>query len=143
LVAGRHVLVVDDNNVNRLLLEAMLKKSDAQITCVEDGQEALAAITGGTVFNLVFMDCQMPVMNGFEATRRIRQWEQETGARRLPVIALTAGVLDEERQLCTDAGMDDFLAKPVSVKTLVETIAKWVTSPKNTAGNSCVVQEED
>jgi len=143
LVAGRHFLVVDDNNVNRMLLEVMLKKSDAQITCVEDGQQALDTITGGTVFDLVFMDCQMPVMNGFEATRGIRQWEQETGARRLPVIALTAGVLDEERQLCTDAGMDDFLAKPVSVKTLTETITRWVTGPKGTASNSGVVQGKD
>jgi CheY-like chemotaxis protein len=142
LVAGRHFLVVDDNNVNRLLLEVMLKKSDTQIICVEDGQQALDTITGGAVFDLVFMDCQMPVMNGFEATRKIRQWEQETGTRRLPVIALTAGVLDEDRQLCTDAGMDDFLAKPVNVKTLAETIARWVAGPKGTASDTVFGQGE-
>ena len=72
----------------------------------------------------------MPGMNGFEATKRIRQWEKETGARRIPIIALTARVLNEERQLCTDAGMDDFIAKPVSLEMLTATIGRWITSPK-------------
>ena len=129
-LAGRHFLVVDDNDVNRMLIRAMFNKSEARITCVENGQQALDAITEGTAFDLVFMDCQMPVMNGFEATKLIRQWEKETAAQRIPVIALTAGVLDEERQHCTDAGMDDFIAKPVSMETLTSTIARWTASSK-------------
>ena len=129
-LAGRHFLVVDDNDVNRMLIRMMLKKSEARITCVENGQQARDAITEGTAFDLVFMDCQMPVMNGFEATKQIRQWEKETGARRIPIIALTAGVLNEERQHCTDAGMDDFIAKPVSLEMLTATIGRWITSQK-------------
>ncbi|MCE1225595.1 MAG: ATP-binding protein [Geobacteraceae bacterium] len=128
--SDRHFLVVDDNNVNRIMLEAMLKKFGARITCVENGQQALDAITGGAVFDLVFMDCLMPVMDGFEATKQIRQWEQKTKTRRLPIIALTAGVLEGEQQHCADVGMDDFVGKPVSMKTLATTIALWLNNPQ-------------
>lgn len=129
-LADNRFLVVDDNSVNRMLLEVMLSRFDGQVTSVEDGRKAVEAVTAGTRFDLVFMDCQMPVMNGFEATEKIRQWERETGAPRLPIIALTAGVLETERQHCIDVGMDAFLAKPVSFKTLTATVAHWMTERK-------------
>ncbi len=126
LLPDSRFLVVDDNEVNRMLLEVMLSRFGGQVVCVENGRQALEAVTAGTGFDLVFMDCQMPVMNGFEATEQIRLWEQQTGAPRLPIIALTAGVLEAERQHCSDAGMDAFLAKPVSVKTLAATVTAWL-----------------
>ncbi|MBX9917792.1 MAG: response regulator, partial [Nitrosomonas sp.] len=74
---------------------------------------------------LVLMDCEMPVMNGYQATEKIRQWERETGNTHLPIIALTANAFEDNRQRCFAAGMDDFLAKPVNMNLLVVTLNKW------------------
>ena len=79
----------------------------------------------GTVYDIVFMDCQMPVMDGFEAVRQIRALEQKTG-RRTPVIALTANAHNEERTECMAAGMDDFLTKPTSQARIAAALARWV-----------------
>lgn len=121
-----HVLIVEDNATNRKVVESMLKKLDIQCQSVENGQEAVSFITRGESVDAVLMDCQMPVMDGFEATRAIRQWEQEAGLPRLPIIALTAGAFAADRQDCSDAGMDDFLAKPLSLKALEAVLDKWL-----------------
>ncbi|MDO8930751.1 MAG: response regulator, partial [Rhodocyclaceae bacterium] len=90
-----------------------------------NGLDAVEAVTAGARrHDLVLMDCQMPVMDGFEATRRIRAWEQGAGCAPLPIVALTAGAFAEDRDHCLAVGMDDFLAKPVDLKQLRSTLEK-------------------
>jgi CheY-like chemotaxis protein len=100
---------------------------------VENGLEAVQAIQGGARPALVLMDCQMPVMDGYEATRQIREWQRAQQAAgqavALPIVALTAGAFESERQACLDAGMDDFLAKPLDVKALRDMLDKWIAAP--------------
>jgi CheY-like chemotaxis protein len=122
------VLVVEDNDVNRKVVGAMLAKSRLDIEYVENGQLAVDAITGGRKFDLILMDCQMPVMDGYAATRAIRAWEAASGAAHVPVVALTAGAFDEDRERCIAAGMDDFLTKPVHLDELEAKLAKWLNS---------------
>ena len=121
------VLVVDDEVTNRLVLELMLVKLGAKVRCVEDGAQALAVIERGEVPHLVLMDVQMPVMGGFEATAAIRRLEGEGVTGHLPIVALTARVLDDDRERCIAAGMDDFLAKPVILEDLGAMLKKWAT----------------
>lgn len=127
------VLVVEDNAVNRSVVERLLKKLGQNVECVENGKEALRAITAGLAPDLVLMDCHMPIMDGFEATRRIREWEGAQGRYRLPIVALTASAFGEDRNHCLGAGMDAFLAKPVSVSDLHAMLATWAR--KSTAND--------
>jgi signal transduction histidine kinase/ActR/RegA family two-component response regulator len=120
-----YVLVVEDNTINRKVIEALLKKFGIPYACVGNGEEALTAVTAGVAPRIVLMDCQMPVMDGFTATRAIRDWEAAHGRPRLPVIALTADAFPEDRAHCLAAGMDDFLAKPIVCEQLQALIAKW------------------
>lgn len=126
--AQRFVLVVEDNLTSRLVIESIFKKRGVRCESVENGSEALDRIMAGLQPDLVLMDCQMPVMDGFEATRRIRAWEQENGKARLPVVALTAGAYEEDREQCLAAGMDEFLTKPVDVNTLITTLGRFEKS---------------
>jgi signal transduction histidine kinase/ActR/RegA family two-component response regulator len=118
-VREAHVLVAEDNPVNQLVVRAMLERRGMKVTLVEDGARALAAIQEGT-FDLVLMDCQMPVMDGYEATRLIRAAQQK--GPRIPIVALTANAMAEDRQLCTDAGMDGYLTKPITAAALYEVL---------------------
>jgi len=124
-VSGR-VLVVEDNLTNRKVVEAMLTKLGLSVSLVDDGQQGVAAVIRGDRPDLVLMDIQMPVMDGYAATRRIRQWEAEQGREHLPIVALTASAFSEDRQNCLSAGMDDFLAKPVDIGELQRTLSKWI-----------------
>jgi CheY-like chemotaxis protein len=111
-IAG-HVLLVEDNPVNALVAEASMAQMGLTITLVTDGQQALdLLIPGPHPYDIVLMDCQMPVLDGLEATRRLRIHEHDTGSPNVPVVALTANALPQDRQRCTAAGMDDHLAKP-------------------------------
>ena len=94
----------------------------------ENGQEAVDLITGGSRPAIVFMDCQMPVLDGFKATETIRAWELENNKPRLPIIALTAGAFDEDRDKCAVAGMDDFLAKPLNLPDLDAVLKTWTSA---------------
>ena len=125
-LAHRRVLVVEDNAINRVVVTAFLGNLGIRFETVENGQEAVDAITGGIRPDLVLMDCQMPVMDGFTATQRIRQWEADARQPRVPIIALTAGVFEDDRQRCIAAGMDDFLSKPINVSDLALMLAKWM-----------------
>jgi len=119
------ILVVEDIAANRMVIGAMLKKQGMRFESVENGQKAVECIAAGMRPDLVLMDCEMPVLDGFEATRRIRLWEGGRDTRRMPIIALTAHAFEEDRQHCSDAGMDGFLTKPISYRKLVATLEKF------------------
>lgn len=116
------ILVVEDNEVNQLVARATVTKFGFDVDVVANGAEAVAA-TGATPYAAVLMDCHMPVMDGFEATRAIRSRERH---HRLPIIAMTAGALDGDRERCLAAGMDDYLAKPVDAAELDAALTRWV-----------------
>jgi two-component system sensor histidine kinase/response regulator len=113
-----HVLVVEDDMVNQQVLSAILGKLGATVTLADNGRVALESIENGGVFDLVLMDMNMPEMNGPDATRAIRTFEQATAREPMPIIALTANALREHRDICLEAGMDDYLTKPVTVEKL-------------------------
>ena len=121
---GHHILLVEDTLVNQRLGEMLLGKHGYRVSVAADGEQALDAWLNGD-FDLILMDMQMPVMNGMEATRAIRLREVETGrTRRIPIIALTANALAEDRELCLAAGMDDFIAKPFKAEAMLAVIRK-------------------
>jgi len=124
--AADQVLVVEDNPTNRKVVEAMLRKLNVPRASVGNGQLAVEAIMSGMRPALVLMDIQMPVMDGIEATTQIRQWEAENGQPPLPIIALTAGAFEEDRQQCLAVGMDDFMTKPLNLGELEKMLNKWV-----------------
>ncbi|MGD9600340.1 MAG: response regulator [Gammaproteobacteria bacterium] len=119
--AGRtamRVLLVEDNQVNQLVALAMLEETGCIVDTAADGAEALACWARGS-YDLVLMDCQMPVLDGFEATRRLRTREEDEARERTRIVALTANAFAEDRARCLEAGMDDFLAKPFTREQLV------------------------
>jgi CheY-like chemotaxis protein len=120
------LLLVEDNQVNRKVIAAMLEKLGCRVRSVENGKEAVDAICGGELPDLIVMDCQTPVMDGFEATRRIRAWETELKRPRLPIVALTAAAFDSDRTRSLEAGMDEFMTKPASMQTLHDTLKKYL-----------------
>ncbi|GJJ02981.1 hypothetical protein RugamoR64_35190 [Duganella rhizosphaerae] len=119
-LAGVRVLLVEDNPINQQVAKGILELAGATVTLAEHGEKALQLLRGDLRCDLVLMDVQMPVMDGFTATRAIRD---ELGLT-LPVIAMTAGVMESEREQCIAAGMDDFIGKPVDVEQMFATIAK-------------------
>jgi signal transduction histidine kinase/DNA-binding response OmpR family regulator len=126
--ASLRILIVEDNLVNQKVVVAMLKKAGHEFEVAGNGVQALEALERGS-FDMVLMDCQMPVMDGYEATRQIRRREGATGGH-LPIIALTANAMLEDRERCLEAGMDDHLAKPVKPASLVKMIATWAPKGK-------------
>lgn len=125
---GRRVLVVEDNPINRLVAERMLRRHGLEVASVEDGLAAVERLTRTNApFDLVLMDCQMPELDGLDATRRIRAWEQAQPSRRhVPIVALTAGAFDEDRDRTREAGMDDFLTKPIDARLLAERLSSFL-----------------
>ncbi|MBO1926446.1 response regulator [Thiomicrorhabdus sp. 6S2-11] len=108
------VLVVEDNQVNQLIAKKLLEKIGVKVSVAENGKQALEVLRH-TTFDLVFMDCQMPVMDGFEATRQMRKFDRNT-----PVIALTANIQPADRQACYQAGMNDFISKPFKPEDITQ-----------------------
>jgi CheY-like chemotaxis protein len=124
-LAGR-VLVVDDNPVNALVATAMLKRVGLDVEVAEDGLAALARMRSGGI-DLVLMDCQLPLMDGWEATRRWRR--SESRGQRLPIVALTANAVLGDRERCLAAGMDDYLSKPVDLEALIAVVTRLLARP--------------
>lgn len=134
---GSKILLVEDSRINQAFVEEVLAQLACAVTTVSNGQEALNTLASHT-FDLVLMDCQMPVMDGFEATRRICSMKENgTIDKDLPVIALTANAMKGDRQRCIDAGMNDYITKPVRKKELKEKIYFWIKREK------IVVAEEE
>ena len=119
------VLLVEDDRVARYVVEKMLAEQGCSVEIAKDGREAVAAAAAGE-YDLVFMDCQMPIMDGYEATARIRNLEGKQ--RRTPIIAMTASVMPGQREKCRAAGMDDFIGKPLDLERLQATLARWVNT---------------
>jgi signal transduction histidine kinase/ActR/RegA family two-component response regulator len=119
------VLLVEDNPINQEVARAMLDQLGAHTTIVADGRAAVAAFERER-FDVILMDLQMPVMDGLEATRRIREAEGATGAARTPIVAVTANALSGERERCLAAGMDDYVVKPFTFATFRAGVERWL-----------------
>lgn len=120
-LAGLRLLLVEDNYLNQQVASELLKAEGAVVDVASDGAEGLACMAGDRRFDAVLMDMQMPVMDGYEATRRLRA----QGHTSLPILALTAHVLEAERAVCRAAGVDDFIAKPIDFEELIGTVARY------------------
>ncbi|MCA8972000.1 MAG: response regulator [Planctomycetes bacterium] len=127
-VAPSRVLVVDDNSINRLVASRVFEKLGCEVLCAEDGAVGLRVLAESDV-DIVFMDCSMPVMDGFEATRRIRELDSDYS--RIPIVAMTANAMRGDRERCLAAGMDDYVTKPIRIRTirLAAGMDDYVTKP--------------
>jgi two-component system, sensor histidine kinase and response regulator len=123
---GHRILLVEDNPVNQRVAQRLLQKLAAEVTIANNGAEALERLAEST-YDAVLMDCQMPVMDGFTAARRIRELERQNGpGRRLPIIALTANVMSEDRENCIAAGMDAHVGKPIEPAQLIDCLGRYL-----------------
>jgi len=128
------ILLAEDNPVNQKLAKIMLNKAGCQVETAITGKEAVEKFTTSPAdFDLIFMDMQMPEMDGTEATHRIREWEEsairnsQSAIKRIPIIAVTANAMKEDRKKCFECGMDDHITKPIKSELLLKVIEKWVS----------------
>jgi CheY-like chemotaxis protein len=120
------ILVAEDNHVNQKVVRGLLTKLGHEVVVVHHGKEAVALRTKSIFdFDLILMDCEMPVMDGYEATERIRDYEKLQKLPPVPIVALTAHALEEIRNKCLNCGMTDFLTKPINTNKLVRTLNKY------------------
>lgn len=129
-LAGSRVLLVEDNELNRELAQELLRGAGIEVVVATDGQQALETLAVDVNFDGVLMDCHMPVMDGYTATRAIRG---EMGFTRLPIIAMTANAMVGDRESVIAAGMNDHIAKPLDIAAMFSTMAKWITPSRGTA----------
>jgi CheY-like chemotaxis protein len=122
-----HVLLAEDNEINKEVALGILKSLGCNVDFVSKGWEAVAAVARHS-YDIVLMDCQMPEMDGFEATSQIRARENRQGLKRIPIVALTAHALEGDRERCLAAGMDDYLSKPFSKVQLSNVLNRWLSS---------------
>ena len=120
---SKKVLVVEDDFANQQVASLLLAKFGYQVDVAENGQICLEK-TAQTAYDLILMDCQMPIVNGYEAARKIRETQDEN--QMTPIIALTANILDGVNEKCKQAGMDDLLNKPIKVDILKQLVKEWV-----------------
>jgi two-component system sensor histidine kinase/response regulator len=120
-----NIMLVEDNLINQQVALGILQIQGYNVTVVNNGREALDAHAQGK-FDLILMDCHMPEMDGFEATREIRARESSSGGKRMPIVALTANAMAHDREECLNAGMDDHLSKPFSMQTLQDMLDRWM-----------------
>ncbi len=136
----KRVLLAEDNEINQELAREIIQCSGYECECVSNGQQAMQAVREGG-FDLLFMDCMMPGMDGYAATRAIRAEEARQSAaglaaRRLPIIAMTANAMTGDRELCLAAGMDDYLTKPLNPEEVARTLQRWQTNRQATTANN-------
>ncbi len=120
--AGGPILIAEDNAINQKVIERMVQKLGYRVKLVANGRDAIDALSRD-VYELIFMDCQMPEMDGFEACREIRKNE---GSSRIPIIAITANAMKGDRERCLAAGMDDYVSKPFKQDDLRVVIERWM-----------------
>ena len=126
--AGVRVLLVEDNEVNALVIQAQLAQLGCRCDVAGGGEQALQRLASEH-YDMVFMDCMMPGIDGYEVTRRVRQREQASGAGHVPIVALTAYAASESPSLSRVAGMDDHMSKPCSIEGLAAAIRRWAVRP--------------
>jgi len=135
---GKHaILIAEDSQVLQLWFESQLEQLGVDYELAANGREAVEKFANGR-FDLILMDCQMPVMDGFTAARMIREKEKVKGGH-VPIIAMTAGTSLEEREACREAGMDDLMAKPVKIEEMKKLLDRWL---KAGAGNDTGLAED-
>ncbi|MFO0109074.1 MAG: response regulator [Alphaproteobacteria bacterium] len=137
---GYRLLLVEDNRINATLATEILSSLGFIVTHVSDGSKAVAAVQQAE-YDLILMDCQMPIMDGFEATRRIRELMQHGGVRHLPIIALTANAMLGDREQCLVAGMQDYLTKPIKKIQIVSALSQWLKPVHATRDKGVVPQK--
>lgn len=119
------ILIAEDNRVNAEIIKKIIEDQDYHVVIANDGQEVLDILQYDRNFAIIFMDCEMPVMDGLESTANIRRDEKEQGLTRIPIIALTANVMEGYRERCLAIGMDDYLPKPITKSEVTNMIKKW------------------
>ena len=135
--AGR-ILLVEDNPVNQKLAGMLLRKAGYRVDLAGNGREAVERYTAGhEAYDLIFMDMQMPEMDGLDATFEIRKWEGQKAASRIPIIAMTANAMKGDRERCLEAGMDDYIAKPIKKERVLRMITRW-TAGKSKPGDKAI-----
>ena len=127
---GRKVLAVDDTKLNMVVIKKVLKKFDLDVDTAVDGLEAVECVKNN-VYEAIFMDCQMPEMDGFEATKEIRKFENENDRARVPIVALTADAMVGDREKCLSFGMDDYINKPFKEIEIATVLDRWVYESDN------------
>jgi CheY-like chemotaxis protein len=115
------ILLVEDNEVNKLFAMELLQGADYQVSAANNGQVAVEMLSE-EIFDCVLMDCQMPIMDGYEATRTIRK-----NGNTIPIIALTANAMSGDRKKCIAAGMNDYISKPFKLRELLSLLDKWIS----------------
>ncbi|HXQ39512.1 MAG TPA: response regulator, partial [Anaerolineales bacterium] len=123
---GSRILLAEDNPINQKLAVVLLQKAGYSVDAVENGAQALEKVQANQ-YNVVLMDVQMPEMDGFEATQKIRAWEENTGGH-IPIIAMTAHAMQGDRERCLEAGMDDYVTKPLEPKVFFSALDRWIQS---------------
>jgi CheY-like chemotaxis protein len=121
-----HIMVVDDSDINRIIAQYMAEGFGLTVSMAENGQQAVEKIQTHH-FEMILMDCEMPIMDGYEASRTIRSLQSLEA--RTPIVAVTANAYEENRKKCKEAGMDDFLSKPIMEDALLEMLKKWMPPP--------------
>lgn len=132
-IKGRKVLLVEDNRINQALAEEILEEIGVEVICAANGKIAVDIMRDADDVDFIFMDCQMPEMDGFEATAEIRKLSKQIGDR-TPIIALTANAMEGDKERCFEAGMDDYMAKPVRKADVKAALDKWM--PRKTVAKT-------
>ncbi len=122
------ILLAEDNEANQFLIKALTKNTDWELTVVDDGQKAVDEYSNDT-FDIILMDVQMPVMNGYEATKIIREMEADKDFH-TPIVALTAFAMTSDKEQCINAGMDDYISKPFKRQQFMDVVSKAIDSVK-------------
>jgi len=132
---NKKILLVEDNIVNQQVIVATLQKYGCMVDVVNNGGEGISRYKASS-YDLIFMDCQMPVVDGFEATKIIRDYEKNNKLKRTPIVALTANAMETDRKACFDAGMDDFVIKPIRLKMLPEIFNQFSLNEESDSHNN-------
>jgi CheY-like chemotaxis protein/HPt (histidine-containing phosphotransfer) domain-containing protein len=129
------ILLVEDNPVNQRVFTRQLETLGLKVDIRDDGSDGVEARCNGG-YDVILMDCQLPTMDGFEATRQIRAWEAQQNAKRVPIVAVTAHVMAGDAEACFQAGMDDYLPKPFDLAKLQQVLARWLPEAEPKEGDS-------
>ncbi len=141
LTVGKRILLAEDNSINQKLAVAVLQKAGYLVDVVDNGRAAFEkAISGG--YNAILMDVQMPELDGFEATQKIREWETVNG-QHIPIIAMTAHAMKGDREKCLEAGMDDYITKPIESRVLYNALERWLEITPDTGEKKLQTAPQD